>query len=102
MEILLLWGKKQIPRMKNSSGNRNKFKKYNKQQIYHLLMIQSIAELNQLRKISYSTLKNVYILPLMVVIRTFRDQDLERLDPDVRRIMNSHVYLVSLPHQLLD
>lgn len=39
-------------------------------------------------------------LPDLDAIRVQRDQDLERLDPGVRRIMNPHIYHVSLSARL--
>ena len=42
----------------------------------------------------------VYDLPDLEAIRGLRDRDLEHLDPGVRRIMNPHIYHVSLTAEL--
>lgn len=44
--------------------------------------------------------KLVYSLPSLESMRTARVHDLERLDPGVRRIMNPHIYHVSLTEGL--
>jgi nicotinate phosphoribosyltransferase len=44
--------------------------------------------------------KLVYDLPDLEAIRAFRSDDIERLDPGVRRIMNPHIYHVSLTQKL--
>jgi nicotinate phosphoribosyltransferase len=44
----------------------------------------------------------VYNLPSIEEMRQRRDADLKRLDPGVRRIMNPHVYHVSLTRRLWD
>lgn len=46
--------------------------------------------------------KLVYTLPSLEAMRAARGHDLERLDPGVRRIMNPHVYHVSLTEALWD
>ena len=42
----------------------------------------------------------VYDLPSIDEMRRVRQTDLERLDPGVRRIMNPHIYHVSLTERL--
>ena len=42
----------------------------------------------------------VYELPTIEAMRTVRQADLERLDPGVRRILNPHIYHVSLTERL--
>jgi nicotinate phosphoribosyltransferase len=44
--------------------------------------------------------KLVYNLPSLEAIRKQRQQDLERLDAGVKRIMNPHIYHVSLTQRL--
>jgi nicotinate phosphoribosyltransferase len=44
--------------------------------------------------------RRVYELPTMEQLRERRQADLERLDPGVRRIMNPHIYHVSLTRRL--
>lgn len=44
----------------------------------------------------------VYELPTLDEMRAHRQADLERLDPGVRRIMNPHIYHVSLSQRLWD
>ncbi len=46
--------------------------------------------------------KPVYDFPDLEAIRSQRDVDLERLDPGVRRIINPHIYHVSLTQELWD
>lgn len=46
--------------------------------------------------------KLVYDSPSIEEMRRVRDQDLERLDPGVKRIMNPHIYHVSLSQRLWD
>lgn len=46
--------------------------------------------------------KLVYDLPDLEKIRAQRNADIERLDPGVRRIMNPHIYHVSLSQKLWD
>jgi nicotinate phosphoribosyltransferase len=42
----------------------------------------------------------VYDLPTIEAIRQQREADLERLDPGVQRIINPHIYHVSLTEKL--
>jgi nicotinate phosphoribosyltransferase len=46
--------------------------------------------------------ERVYDLPDLEAIRAQRQRDLERLDPGVRRLMNPHIYHVSLTEKLWD
>jgi nicotinate phosphoribosyltransferase len=46
--------------------------------------------------------KLVYDLPSIEEMRAQRDADLRRLDPGMRRLMNPHVYHVSLTEWLWD
>ena len=46
--------------------------------------------------------KTVYELPTFEQMREVRDADIETLDPGVRRIMNPHIYHVSLSRKLWD
>jgi nicotinate phosphoribosyltransferase len=46
--------------------------------------------------------ERVYELPDIAAMRAQRDADLARLDPGVRRIMNPHIYHVSLTQRLWD
>ena len=46
--------------------------------------------------------QRVYKLPTIQEMRVVRDADLERLDPGVKRLMNPHVYHVSLSENLWD
>ena len=44
----------------------------------------------------------VYGLPSIEEMRERRQDDVERLDPGVRRLMNPHLYHVSLTERLWD
>jgi nicotinate phosphoribosyltransferase len=46
--------------------------------------------------------KQVYDWPSLDAMRKIRDADLERLDAGVKRIMNPHIYHVSLTSKLWD
>ena len=46
--------------------------------------------------------KRVYDLPTIDQMRALRESDVERLDPGVRRLMNPHIYHVSLTRKLWD
>ena len=46
--------------------------------------------------------KFVYSWPTIETMRTMRDHDLEQLDAGVKRIMNPHIYHVSLTKKLWD
>jgi nicotinate phosphoribosyltransferase len=46
--------------------------------------------------------KLVYDLPSIEQMRVLRQEDLEKLDPGVRRIMNPHIYHVSVTKRLWD
>jgi nicotinate phosphoribosyltransferase len=60
----------------------------------------SITEIEPLLVDVWQAGRLVYNLPLIEAMRHCREADLERLDPGVRRIMNPHVYHVSLTQQL--
>ena len=46
--------------------------------------------------------KLVYDFPPIDELRERREQDIERLDPGVKRLMNPHTYHVSLTERLWD
>jgi nicotinate phosphoribosyltransferase len=46
--------------------------------------------------------RRVYDFPAIEQMRAVRDADLERLDPGVKRLMNPHIYHVSLSENLWD
>jgi nicotinate phosphoribosyltransferase len=46
--------------------------------------------------------KLVYKLPSIEEMRALRDQDLEKLDSGVKRVMFPHIYHVSLTQRLWD
>jgi nicotinate phosphoribosyltransferase len=63
------------------------------------------SELSQVEPLLVDVLvegKPVYDLPSLEEIRRLRKQDVERLDTGVRRIMNPHIYHVSLSQKLWD
>jgi nicotinate phosphoribosyltransferase len=62
-------------------------------------------ELSEIEPLLVEVLKDgklVYDLPSIEEMRRWRQADLERLYPGVRRIMNPHIYHVSLTKQLWD
>lgn len=61
-----------------------------------------ISEIEPLLVPIYEDGKLVYQHPTIEEIRDRRDDDLARLDPGVRRIMNPHIYHVSLSTELWD
>ncbi len=74
---------------------------------YEHTMIRSLklAEISEIEPLSVEILREgklVYDLPDLDEIRLRRNADLERLDPGVRRIMNPHIYHVSLTQKLWD
>jgi nicotinate phosphoribosyltransferase len=61
------------------------------------------AEITDIEPLHVDVLKEgklVYDLPSLDEMREKRVRDLERLDPGVRRIMNPHIYHVSLSEEL--
>ncbi|MGD8622490.1 MAG: nicotinate phosphoribosyltransferase [Anaerolineales bacterium] len=63
------------------------------------------AEITDIEPLHVDVLKEgklVYDLPSLDEMREKRVRDLERLDPGVRRIMNPHIYHVSLSEELWD
>ena len=61
---------------------------------------QDISEIEPLLVPVLDQGKLVYDLPAIEEMRQKREADLERLDPGVRRIMNPHIYHVSLTESL--
>ncbi len=62
-------------------------------------------ELTQIEPLLVDILRDgqlVYDQPDLTAMRAFRQSDLEALDPGVRRIMNPHIYHVSLTQRLWD
>jgi nicotinate phosphoribosyltransferase len=61
------------------------------------------AEISQVEPLLVDVLREgrlVYELPTIEAMRAQRQADLERLDPGVRRILNPHIYHVSLTQRL--
>jgi nicotinate phosphoribosyltransferase len=46
--------------------------------------------------------KLVYALPSLDEIRATRQRDVDALDPGIRRLVNPHIYHVSISEQLWD
>ena len=63
---------------------------------------KDIAEIEPLHVNVLSDGQRVYESPSIADIRQQRDHDLHRLDPGVRRIINPHIYHVSLTEKLWD
>ncbi len=63
---------------------------------------QSISEIEPLLVPILEAGTPVYEFPPIEGIRKLRDQDLDRLDPGVKRIVNPHIYHVSLTQKLWD
>ena len=62
-------------------------------------------EISEVEPLLVEVLRNgrlVYEIPSLEQMRAHRQADLERLDPGVRRIMNPHIYHVSLTQRLWD
>jgi nicotinate phosphoribosyltransferase len=60
-------------------------------------------EISKIEKLLVPVIKDGEILtgtPTIAEMREIRDQDIDALDPGVRRIMNPHIYHVSLSEQL--
>jgi nicotinate phosphoribosyltransferase len=63
----------------------------------------SASDLSQTEELHIEVLsdgKLVYDLPALEAMRAQRDADVERLDPGIRRLVNPHVYHVSLTERL--
>jgi nicotinate phosphoribosyltransferase len=67
---------------------------------YRTLAADSISEVELLLVDIYKEGKLVVDLPPIDELRKRRDADVERLDPGVRRLMNPHIYHVSLTEKL--
>ncbi len=64
-----------------------------------------VAEVSTAEELLVEVLRDgqrVYELPSIEHMRAARDLDLERLDPGVKRLMNPHIYHVSLSENLWD
>jgi nicotinate phosphoribosyltransferase len=69
---------------------------------YRILHQDKISEIEPLMVEVLKEGKLVYDLPSVEEMRQRRQADLARLDPGVRRIMNPHIYHVSLTERLWD
>jgi nicotinate phosphoribosyltransferase len=69
---------------------------------YRLAPQESISEIEPLAVPILEDGVRVYNFPTIEKIRQQRDRDLERLDPGVKRIINPHIYHVSLTQKLWD
>jgi nicotinate phosphoribosyltransferase len=69
---------------------------------YRVLAHEEIAELEPLQVDVLVDGKLVYDLPSLEEIRERRQVDVRRLDPGVRRVVNPHIYHVSLTQRLWD
>jgi nicotinate phosphoribosyltransferase len=69
---------------------------------YRVLQRQSCSEIEPLLVDVLKEGKLVYNLPTIEEMRMRRVADVERLDPGVRRLMNPHIYHVSLTQRLWD
>jgi nicotinate phosphoribosyltransferase len=67
---------------------------------YRVLDRESVTEIEPLLVTILEEGKLVYELPSIETIRQRREADLDRLDPGVRRMMNPHLYHVSLSSKL--
>jgi nicotinate phosphoribosyltransferase len=67
---------------------------------YRMLARETITEIEPLMVTILQEGKLVYELPTIEEIRQRREADLDRLDPGVRRLMNPHLYHVSLSTKL--
>ena len=61
-----------------------------------------LSDIEPLQTTVYDDGKLAYDPPPLEEIRRQRDADLERLDPGIRRLVNPHIYHVSLSQQLWD
>ena len=69
---------------------------------YRVLDRASISQAEPLLIDVYNGGKLTYEQPSIEEMRALRQADLERLDPGVRRIVNPHIYHVSLTQRLWD
>lgn len=69
-------------------------------QAFRRLSAQSLSEIEPLLEDIILDGEKVYPHPTIDEMRRVRDQDLEKLDSGVKRIMNPHVYHVSLTQRL--
>jgi nicotinate phosphoribosyltransferase len=69
---------------------------------FRILARDSVAEIEPLLVEVLKEGKLVYDLPSIDALRQRRQADVNRLDPGVRRLMNPHVYHVSLTQRLWD
>jgi nicotinate phosphoribosyltransferase len=61
---------------------------------------EDVSEIEPLLLDVFKDGKRVYELPGIEAIRERRKADIERLDPGIRRLMNPHIYHVSLSKKL--
>jgi nicotinate phosphoribosyltransferase len=69
---------------------------------YRVLSRQEVSEVEPLLEDILIEGRQVYELPSIDAIRARRVVDVDRLDPGVRRLMNPHIYHVSLSQRLWD
>ncbi len=69
---------------------------------YRILRRDEVTEIEPLLVDVLRDGRLVYDLPTIEEMRRVREADLERLDPGVRRLINPHVYHVSLTERLWD
>jgi nicotinate phosphoribosyltransferase len=69
---------------------------------YRFLAHEDVAEIEPLLVDVLREGELVYDLPSIEEMRHIRQADVRRLDPGVRRLMNPHVYHVSLSQRLWD
>ncbi len=70
------------------------------QNSYRSLNQQDISHIEPLMENIFLEGRLVYEFPTIDAIRTQRQRDLQRLDPGVKRLMNPHIYHVSLTQNL--
>ena len=69
---------------------------------YRIVRQTDLSAIEPLQTTVYTDGKLAYEPPPLEEIRRQRDADLERLDPGIRRLVNPHIYHVSLSQQLWD
>jgi nicotinate phosphoribosyltransferase len=69
---------------------------------YRIVRQADLSNIEPLQTTVYADGKLAYDPPPLDEIRRQRDMDLERLDPGIRRLVNPHIYHVSLSQQLWD
>ncbi len=69
---------------------------------YRTLDQEEISQIEALLEDVYNEGKLVYDLPSIEEMRSTRQEDVERLDPGVKRLINPHTYHVSLTQPLWD